>query len=268
MDGDYNNEFQYENKQDLNYNDDQYDEDDLYLQELHSRLIQMKQERKEAQKNAQLLDNRLNKLKNEEEKNWKKIQNKKKQKNEKLIYLKNVVDNIKQIENAKLKKEKQIEEQKQLNKKLKNDIKNGIEKNKLEKQKQINDDAKLLKLQKQYNEQLIAFLDNEKKNNNKSKCEYIKSQQLIEKEKKKKLERERKIKLKEKLEKQLLEEYKLKEEADAKKIKAEQEENEVLKRLKTTTQINKDISEELERINLNNIMKGEYSSNYNYNSKF
>jgi hypothetical protein len=140
--------------------------------------------------------------------------------------------------------------------------------NKIEKQKQINDDAKLLKLQKQYNEQLIAFLDNEKKNNNKSKCEYIKSQQLIEKEKKKKLERERKIKLKEKLEKQLLEEYKLKEEADAKKIKAEQEENEVLKRLKTTTQINKDISEELERINLNNIMKGEYSSNYNYNSKF
>ena len=80
MDRDYNNEFQYANQEEVNYNYDQYDEEDLYLQELHSRLIQMKEERKEAQKNAKLLDNRLNKLKSEEEKNWKKIENKKKTK--------------------------------------------------------------------------------------------------------------------------------------------------------------------------------------------
>ena len=71
--------------------------------------MKIKIEKDDINKKIYFLDNRLNKLKNEEEKNWKKIQNKKKQKNEKLIYLKNVVDNIKQIENAKLKKEKQIE---------------------------------------------------------------------------------------------------------------------------------------------------------------
>ncbi len=127
----------------------------------------------------------------------------------------------------------------------------------------MNEDAKLLKLQRQYNEQLIEFLNNEKITNNKSKCAIIKSQHSIEKEKKKLLERERKAKLKEKLEKQLLEEYRLKEEADAKKNKAEKEETEVLKRLKNTTQINKDISDELERMNLESVMKGKYNNNIN-----
>ena len=48
----------------------------------------MKQERKEAQQNAKLLDNRINMLKIEEEKNWRKIENKKKKANEKLSYKK------------------------------------------------------------------------------------------------------------------------------------------------------------------------------------
>ena len=52
---------------------------------------------------------------------------------------------------------------------------------KIEKQNQISEDAKLLKLQRQYNEQLIAFLKNEKESNNKAKCAIIKSQQSIEK---------------------------------------------------------------------------------------
>ncbi len=147
-----------------------------------------------------------------------------------------------------------------LNWKLKNDIKNGIEAKKIEKQNQISEDAKLLKLQRQYNEQLIAFLKNEKESNNKAKCAIIKSQQSIEKEKKRMLEEERKAKLIEKLNKQLLEEYRLKEEADAKKNKAEKEETEVLKRLKNTTQINKNISDEIKKMNLNSVMNGEYSN--------
>ena len=258
----YNQDLNYENEQE-NLNDNEDEEDDNYLQELHLKLAEMKKERKEAQKNAQILDNRINMLKNEEEKRWKNIENKKKKVNEKYIYLKNVADNMKQLENAKLKKEKEIEEKKQNNQKLKNEIKNGIEQKKIEKQNQINEDAKLLKLQRQYNEQLIEFLNNEKIINNKSKCAIIKSQHSIEKEKKKLLERERKTKLKEKLEKQLLEEYRLKEEADQKKNKAEKEETEVLKRLQNTTQIHKDISDELERMNLESVMKGKYNNNIN-----
>ena len=36
-------------------------DEDLYMQELYLRLTQMKQERKQAEENAKLLDNRLNK---------------------------------------------------------------------------------------------------------------------------------------------------------------------------------------------------------------
>ena len=254
-----NQDLYNENEQNSD-NDNQDDEDDAYLRELHLKLVQMKQERKEAQQNAKLLDNRINMLKIEEEKNWRKIENKKKKANEKLNYLKSFADNINLLKNAKLKKNNEIEKQKLINKKLKDDIKNGIEAKKIEKQNQISEDAKLLKLQRQYNEQLIAFLKNEKESNNKAKCAIIKSQQSIEKEKKRMLEKERKAKLIEKLNKQLLEEYRLKEEADAKKNKAEKEETEVLKRLKNTTQIDKNISDEIKKMNLNSVMNGEYSN--------
>ena len=261
MDNEFNQNQNLNNENEVDYdNDNQDDEDDAYLRELHLKLVQMKQERKEAQQNAKLLDNRINMLKIEEEKNWRKIENKKKKANEKLNYLKNVADNIKQLNNAKLKKENEIKKQKITNKKLKNDIKNGIEAKKIEKQKQICEDAKLIKLQRQYNEQLIAFLNNEKISNNKSKCAMIKSQHSIEKEKKKMLEKERKAKLIEKLNQQLLEEYRLKEEADAKKNKAEKEETEVLKRLQNTTQIDKNISDQIKKMNLNSVMNGEYSN--------
>ena len=59
-------------------NDEEELEDDEYLQELQLRLNQMKQERKAAENDAKLLDNRLNMLKNEEDKQWKKIEDKKK----------------------------------------------------------------------------------------------------------------------------------------------------------------------------------------------
>ena len=70
-------------------------DEDLYMQELYLRLAQMKKERKEAQANAKLLDNRLNLLKGEEKKAWKKIENTKKKANEKLIHLQNMLQNNK-----------------------------------------------------------------------------------------------------------------------------------------------------------------------------
>lgn len=50
------------------YDQEEYFENDIYLIELHKRLTMMKRERKKAQQDASLLDNRLNLLKNEEEK--------------------------------------------------------------------------------------------------------------------------------------------------------------------------------------------------------
>ena len=63
-------------------------------------------------------------------------------------------------------------------------IKSNIEAKRAEKQRQINEEAKLLKIKKQYNQQLLAYLNAEQINNNKSKCECIKSQHSIEKERK------------------------------------------------------------------------------------
>lgn len=83
-------------------------EDDEYLQELQLRLNQMKQERKAAENDAKLLDNRLNMLKNEEDKQWKKIEDKKKKANEKLIHLQNMADLIRQKEMLKQKNEEDI----------------------------------------------------------------------------------------------------------------------------------------------------------------
>jgi hypothetical protein len=53
---------------DNNENQNEDFENDIYLIELHKRLTNMKKERKKAELDAQLLDNRLNLLKGEEEK--------------------------------------------------------------------------------------------------------------------------------------------------------------------------------------------------------
>ena len=131
-----------------------------------------------------------------------------------------MADLIRQKEMLKQKNQEEIEKKRQQNKKMKMTIKSNIEAKRAEKQRQINEEAKLLKLKKQYNQQLLAYLNAEQINNNKSKCECIKSQHSLEKERKMILEQERKRKLRAELEKKLLE-----------------EEIELVKRLKTTTQI-------------------------------
>lgn len=59
-----NNEEQNEDQE----NHDELVENDIYLIELHKRLTMMKKERKKAEQDASLLDNRLKLLKGEEEK--------------------------------------------------------------------------------------------------------------------------------------------------------------------------------------------------------
>jgi hypothetical protein len=78
------------------YEDDEYLENDLQLIELHKRLAMMKKERKKAEQDAGLLNNRLNLLKTEEDKAVKKIEVTKK-KTQKLV----------------INKEKTLEEKKQ-----------------------------------------------------------------------------------------------------------------------------------------------------------
>lgn len=71
MENNFDNENE-ENFQEQNMNlikeEGDFEQDDVYMMELHRKLAMMKQERKLAEKDSHLLHNRLRLLKNEEEK--------------------------------------------------------------------------------------------------------------------------------------------------------------------------------------------------------
>ena len=260
------NEEEEENEEkELEYNE--VDEDN-YMQELYTQLAKMRQERKDAQNNAKLLDNRVNLLRNEERKELKKIESAKQKANNKLIRLQQMVETNKIREESKKLKEKEIEIKKNHNKKMNEEIKNKTEKSKAMHKKQIEGGAKLVKMQKQYNKQLYDFLKKENFNENKTKYNCLKNQKSYNEEQKKLISREKRMFLKQELEKKLLEEYRLKEEAEAKKCKAEQEEIEIIKKLQTTTQLHKNIMNEIEKMNINTVIKGgTHPKNSNNTSK-
>ena len=241
-------------------------DEDLYMQELYLRLSQMKKERKQAEENANLLNNRLNLLKGEESKALKQIELTKKKANDKyqnlIFLLKN--NNIKN--EAKQNKEKDLILKKQQNKLMNQKIKNNTAMNKEKLKRQIEEEAKLLKIQKIYNKQLINFLNEEKINENKIKCDKIKNEINNFNEKKRMNNNKKKIKLREELEKKLIEEYKLKEEAENKKMKAEQQEIEIIKKLQTTTKLQQSMTDELKKMNIKSIMNGDYE-NYNISNQ-
>ena len=240
-------------------------DEDLYMQELYLRLTQMKQERKQAEENAKLLDNRLNLLKGEEIKTLKKIEITKKKANDKFQNLKFIAQNRNIKLEAKKKKEKDLILKKEQNKLMNKTIKNNTEKNKEKLKRQIEEEAKLLKIQKIYNKQLINFLNEEKMNENKAKCANIKNEKIYYNEKKRILENEKKRKLREELEKKLIEEYKLKEIAENKRIKAEKQEIEIIKKLQNTTKLQQNITDEFEKMNIDSVMRGDYE---NFNNKY
>ena len=162
-----------------------YLEEDIYLVELHRRLNLMKNERKKAEQDTKLLDNRLKLLKTEEEKTWKKIATTKKKTNEKMIYLQKMSDIMRQKEILKENKEREIENKKMMNIQMKNEIKSNIQMKREDKIRQINEEARILKLQKQYNEELTKYMRMEEVNSNKNKYETVKGQHLVVEEKKK-----------------------------------------------------------------------------------
>ena len=76
----------------------------------------------------------------------------------------------------------------------------------------------------------------EEQTNCQTKANYIKSQQAIAEEKRKAYELEKKYQLRCEIERKIMEEEERKEKAELKKKELEEEEIEIMKRLKTTTQ--------------------------------
>jgi organic radical activating enzyme len=104
---------------------------------------------------------------------------------------------------------------------------------------EIMNEVNLLKEQKRKNDEFRDFIKNEELAQNKNKCEFIKTQQLLQEEKKRAQELEKINKIKNELERKILEEQSMKENAENKLTILEQEEIDVMKRIRTTTQVHK-----------------------------
>jgi hypothetical protein len=99
-------------------NDNNSIDEDEYLIELQLRLNAVKKERINAQMEAKLVDNRVHKLKQDEEKEIKKLNKTKQQANDKINYYKRLVENMKLKEERKRVKDEEIEKKKEHNKKI------------------------------------------------------------------------------------------------------------------------------------------------------
>lgn len=232
-------------------------EEDIYLQELHKRLITMKTDRKKAETQADLLSKRLKVLQGEELKNLKKIEVVRCKTQNRITQLERVELSIQMKTDNKEKKENEIKEQKEKNLEFKKGINEKIEEKRMMKNKEIFDEANKLREQRKNNEELMKYIKLEEHNTNKNKYEFIKAQQLLAEERKKANEIERKNKLKLELELKLLEEEKMKEEAEKVINKLEEEEAETMNRIKTTTQVHKNMQEELAQLSLGSGAKGK-----------
>ena len=82
------------------------------------------------------------------------------------------------------KKEREIAEKKQVNLERKFMSRQKLQEGKDEKLKQVNEEFKLLKMQKQYNDDLRNYINKEERNINKTKCENIRNHHTIQEEKK------------------------------------------------------------------------------------
>jgi len=132
-----------------------------------------------------------------------------------------------------------------------------MSKKKQQKIDEIMTEANLLKEQKRKNDEFREFIRNEEQNQNKNKCEFIKTQQLLHEEKKRAQELEKMNKLKNELERKILEEQALKEGAEGQLVNLEQEEIDVMKRIRTTTQVHKAMVDDYEKIATNNHSSGK-----------
>lgn len=85
-------------------------------------------------------------------------------------------------------KEQELQEKKQINFERKFNNRTKLQQKKEDKLRQVNEEFKLLKMQKQYNDELRNYIIEEEKNMNKTKCTNIRNQQLVQEEKKKNLD--------------------------------------------------------------------------------
>ena len=220
-------------------NDNNEFDEDEYIKELQLRISMLQSERKQTEKEAEIIDNRINVLKIEENKALKGIEVKSKKNQDKIKKFQNLAENLSQKELIKQRKEKEIEEKRKKNIRMKQEIKKNIINKKSERQQHVKEEATLFKLHRKYNDNLLNYLNQEVYATNKERCEIIKTQYMKDKEKKKEEELQRKIQLRDQLKQRLMTESLLRDKAQLEKEQYEQQEGELMKNLQATTKLYK-----------------------------
>lgn len=213
--------------------------DDDYLTQLHNYLKHMKNQRKQAEQDANLLDGHLRCLRGEEEKTLKKIEVTQRKTQNKLTSLQEQEEANRRKMEFRDRKKQELEEKKLLNQQMKDNNKMNILMKQEELRKAQELDIKILKETKKSNEEIKKYLEIEDMSNKKTQADYIKSQQLIAEEKRRAIELEKKSRIKTELERKIMKEQEKIENAESKKKQLEDEEIEVMKKIKTTTQVHK-----------------------------
>ena len=208
-------------------NENFYSDDD-YLIELHRKFMEMKNQRKQAERDVSLLDGRVKCLKNEDDK-IKKTEKKK-------MTIEQMDEERRKKEEHRERKERELQELKERNKKMLEAKRIEQAMRREEKMRELQEEARNHKEQRKTLEEIVKTNKMEDQFNCKTKADYIKSQQQIAEEKKRAYELEKKYQLKLEMERKILEENEKKLAAEQRKKELEEEEIDIMKRLKTTTQ--------------------------------
>ena len=223
-----------ENVEDID-NENLYADDD-YLIELHRKFTEMKNQRKQAERDVSLLDGRVKCLRNEDDKIRKNIEVTRKKTEKKKMTIEQMDAERRMKEEHRERKEKELAELKERNKKMLEQKRLEQAMRREEKMRELQEQAQNHKEQRKNLEEIVKSNKMEDQSNCKTKADYIKSQQQIAEEKKRAYELEKKYQLKCEMERKILEENEKKLAAEQRKKELEEEEIDIMKRLKTTTQ--------------------------------
>lgn len=211
-------------------------ESDLY--ELRRKYMELKEERKKAAEDAQILENKLKLLQIDDQKSAKREEKQRQLQEERELIQSKLKQERDRLQNLKKVQDAELEQKKAQISVIKENIKNVVsnwksnltEKNKSESQK--------LKMIREENEKFISSLKQEEEEKNKQQCIIVKSSILNSSEKRKKLEAEKKLKMKQMLEAKIAEEMNIKSNLDDKIQNLEENENTIMEKRKTTKNSN------------------------------
>lgn len=237
---------QYEDGQE--YEEEEEVLDDDYLVRLHRYLMDMKNIRKKAEQDANLLDGRLRCLRDEELKTRKKIEVTRQKTDEKMLNIQRQEQKLLEKEAFRKKKLKELEMKKEQNQLQKQSIEYGTKTRAQEIRDQLNEDMNNLREQKKINEETRRYYLEEDQRNKKTQADYIKSQKLIANEKRRALELEKKNQIRLELERKIKEEEERITLAEERKQELESDEIAIMKKLKTTTKIHEQLIDDYNKL--------------------